>query len=141
LPFSLRDTVGCLREGARRFGWDGRDPTPRIRRERGWLAGNGVALSTYPSPRLPGNQATIRTGSDGRYTVLIAAADLGTGTWTALTQIAADVLGVPASKVDLRIGDSDQPPAAVAGGSAGINGWGTSIVEAARRLLQSQADE
>ena len=68
-------------------------PTPRARRESGWLVGTGVAASTYPSPRLPGNAATIRVGADGRYTVRIGAADIGTGTWTALTQIAADALG------------------------------------------------
>ncbi|MEN3305493.1 MAG: xanthine dehydrogenase YagR molybdenum-binding subunit [Micromonosporaceae bacterium] len=141
LPFSSRHTADCLREGARRFGWEPRDPTPRIRRDRGWLVGTGVALSTYPSRRLPGNVTTIRVNPGGRYTVLIAAADLGTGTWTALTQIAADALGVPVGKVDLRIGDSALPTASVAGGSSGINSWGTSIVAAADRLRQTDGSE
>jgi xanthine dehydrogenase YagR molybdenum-binding subunit len=73
--------------------------------------------------------------------VLIAAADLGTGTWTALTQIAADALGVPVGKVDLRIGDSALPDASGAGGSTGINSWGTSIVAAANRLRQTDGNE
>jgi len=134
LPFSSRNLVTCLREGARRFGWELRDPTPRARRDRGWLVGTGVAASTYPVIRLPGSAATIRVGPDERYAVLIGAADIGTGTWTALAQIAADALDVPMANVDLRIGDSALPRASVAGGSSGITSWGSAIVEAARRL-------
>jgi xanthine dehydrogenase YagR molybdenum-binding subunit len=133
-PFSSRNLVACLREGARRFGWEGRDPTPMARRDRGWLVGTGVAASTYPVFRLPGNAATIRVGPDGRYAVLIGAADIGTGAWTALTQIAADALGVAVDDVDLRIGDTALPLACTAGGSSGINSWGSTIVEAARTL-------
>ncbi len=132
LPFSSRRLVDCLREGTRRFGWAGRDPTPGTRREGGWLVGTGVAASTYPSPRLPGTTVGIRRGLDGRYLVLLAAADIGTGTWTTLSQIAADALGVPLSEVDLRIGDSALPDASTAGLSSGISSWGSSIVEAAR---------
>jgi xanthine dehydrogenase YagR molybdenum-binding subunit len=136
LPFSSRNLVACLREGARRFGWARRDPTPRARQEAGWLVGTGVAASTYPVYRLPGNAATIRVGPDGRYSVLIGAADIGTGTWTALTQIAADALQVPIDDVDLRIGDTALPVASIAGGSSGITSWGSAIVEAARQLRE-----
>jgi len=133
-PFSSRNLVACLRQGARRFEWERRDPTPRARRQRGWLVGTGVAASTYPSPRLPGSWATVRVGPDQRYTVLIAAADIGTGTWTTLTQIAADALGVTVEDVTLQIGDTSFPRASVAGFSSGINSWGASIFEAAGRL-------
>jgi xanthine dehydrogenase YagR molybdenum-binding subunit len=141
LPFSSRNLVACLREGADRFGWEPRDPSPRVRRERGWLIGTGVAASIYPSPRLPGNAATIRVGPDGRYTVMIGAADIGTGTWTALTQIAADALGVAIDDVELQIGDTTLPLASSAGFSSGINCWGTTIFAAAdklRALLESE---
>jgi xanthine dehydrogenase YagR molybdenum-binding subunit len=134
LPFSSRNLVACLQEGARRFGWEQRDPTPRSRRDRGWLVGTGMAASTYPVFQAPGSEATIRVGPDGRYMVLIGASDIGTGTWTALTQIAADALEVPVEDVDLRIGDSVLPVANVAGGSWGITCWGWAIVEAARQL-------
>ncbi|GAA3060060.1 xanthine dehydrogenase family protein molybdopterin-binding subunit [Streptomyces glomeratus] len=133
-PFSSRHLVDCLRDGARRFGWDRRGPVSRARREGAWLVGTGVSASTHPSPRFAGNTTTIRAGPDGRHTVLIAAADLGTGTWTALTQIAADALGVTVDEVELRIGDTALPPASPAGGSAGIDSWGTSVVETAGRL-------
>ncbi|MGW1157690.1 xanthine dehydrogenase family protein molybdopterin-binding subunit [Streptomyces sp. NPDC002519] len=134
LPYSSRHLVDCLREGARRIGWERRNPVPRARRDGSWLVGTGVAASAFPSPRFPGNATTIRVGPDGRCTVLIAAADIGTGTWTALTQIAADALGVTVEDVELRIGDTALPHASVAGNSSGINSWGTSIVETARRL-------
>jgi xanthine dehydrogenase YagR molybdenum-binding subunit len=133
-PFSSRNLVACLREGAGRFGWERRDPTPRARRDRDWLVGTGVAAATYPVFRLPGNAATIRVDPDRRYAVLIGAADIGTGTWTALTQIAADALEVAVDDVDLRIGDTALPMASAAGGSSGINSWGSAIVEAARTL-------
>lgn len=134
LPFSSRHLVACLRDGAQRFGWAHRDPATRARRDGDWWVGTGVAASTYPSPRMSGNTATIRVGPDGRCTVMIAAADMGTGTWTALTQIAADALDVAVEDVDLRIGDTALPDASPAGLSSGINSWGTSVVETARRL-------
>lgn len=133
-PFSSRNLVACLREGARRFGWDDRDPTPRARRDRGWLVGSGVAASAYPVNRMPGSRATIRASDDGRYVVSIGAADIGTGTWTALTQIAADALEVPVDRVEVRIGDTALPRASGAGGSSGITCWGSAIVEAVRNL-------
>jgi xanthine dehydrogenase YagR molybdenum-binding subunit len=141
LPFSSRNLVACLREGARRFGWEHRDPTPRARRDRGWLVGTGVAVSTYPVFRFSGSAATIRVGPDGRYGVLIGAADIGTGTWTALTQIAADALEVAVDDVDLRIGDTALPVAVSAGGSMGVTCWGSAIVEAARQLRARLASD
>jgi xanthine dehydrogenase YagR molybdenum-binding subunit len=134
LLFSSRHLVTCLREGARRFGWVARDRAVRARRVEGWLIGVGVSASVYPSPLLPGSSATIRAGADGRYTVRIGAADIGTGTWTALTQIAAEALGVAVADVTLEIGDTDLPEASSAGFSSGINCWGTTVYEAAGRL-------
>ncbi|WP_067963217.1 xanthine dehydrogenase family protein molybdopterin-binding subunit [Nocardiopsis trehalosi] len=131
-PFSTRNLVACLREGARRFGWEGRDPAPGVRRDGDWLVGTGVAGSCYPVISDPGSAAVVRYGADGRYQVSIGAADIGTGAWTALTQIAADALRVPMDRIDLRIGDSALPRATVAGGSSGTTNWGTAVVEAAR---------
>jgi xanthine dehydrogenase YagR molybdenum-binding subunit len=135
LPFSSRHLVTCLREGADRFGWEPRDPTVRGRCERGWLVGTGVAASVYPMFRLGGN-AAIRAHPDGRYTVRLGACDIGTGTWTTLTQIAADALEVAIEDVDLKIGDSDLPVTMAfgTGGSSGIISWGTAIAEAAAQL-------
>jgi xanthine dehydrogenase YagR molybdenum-binding subunit len=130
-PWSSRHLVECLREGARRFGWHDRDPRPGTRREGGWLTGTGVASSVYPTMRMAQSAATIRF-EDGRYVTEIGAADLGTGAWTILPQIAADALGVPAGDVEVRIGDTRYPAASVAGGSSGTGTWGSAIVVAAR---------
>ena len=82
--------------------------------------GTGVAASTYLTFRLPGSAATIQATADGRYTVFIGAAGIGTGTWTALTQIASDALDAPVEAVEQHIGDTALPPASMAGGSSGI---------------------
>ncbi|MGW4467659.1 xanthine dehydrogenase family protein molybdopterin-binding subunit [Micromonospora sp. NPDC004704] len=140
LPFSSRNLVECLREGSRRFGWEGRDPTPGSRREAGWLVGTGVAASTYGVLSFPGSVARIRLGTDARYAVEIAAADIGTGAWTALTQIAADALGVGVDRIDLAIGDTVLPMATGAGGSTGITCWGSTIVAAAEQFRRTLAD-
>jgi xanthine dehydrogenase YagR molybdenum-binding subunit len=145
-PWSSRHLVECLREGAHRFGWHDRDPQPGARREGEWLTGTGVASSVYPTMRMPQSAATIRY-EDGRYIAEIGAADLGTGAWTVLPQIAADALGVPVADVDMRIGDTRYPVASVAGGSSGTNTWGSAIVVAAHAFrdkfgsLPSNGDE
>lgn len=132
-PFNRRRLVDCLREGAERFGWAGRDPAPRSRREGDWLVGTGLSASTYPANRQAGSRARVTFTGDG-YEVEIGAADLGTGTWTALTQVAADALEVPLAQVEVRIGDTDLPRATVAGGSTGLASWGAAVVEAAREF-------
>jgi xanthine dehydrogenase YagR molybdenum-binding subunit len=101
-PWSSRHLVECLREGARRFCWRDRDPRPGARRDGEWLTGAGVASSVYPTMRMAQSAATIRF-SGGRYIAEIGAADLGTGAWTVLPQIAADTLGVPAGQDDPRL--------------------------------------
>jgi xanthine dehydrogenase YagR molybdenum-binding subunit len=140
LPFSSRGLVACLREAAQRFGWQPRDPRPGIRVDGRWLVGTGVAASTYPVIQLPA-AARIGVDREGRYRVSIAASDIGTGAWTALTQIAADALEVPVERVHLEIGDSTLPEAGGAGGSSGTASWGWAIVEAARRLRARLRDE
>lgn len=135
LPWSSRNLVACLREGAERFGWQPRDPTPGIRSDGRWLVGTGVAASTYPSFRRP-SSARTRAEADGRFTVQIGAADIGTGARTVLTQIAADELGVPFEQVHVEIGDSALPFAFVAGGSGGTASWGSAIVLACRGVRE-----
>jgi xanthine dehydrogenase YagR molybdenum-binding subunit len=140
LPFSSRGLVACLREGAQRFGWVPRDPTPRARRDGRWLVGTGVAASTYPVVRLP-STARARVDPDGQYTVSIDATDIGTGAWTVLTQIAADALAAPVERVKLEIGDSALPPAGPAAASLGTSSWGSAIVVAAQNLRTRLRDE
>jgi xanthine dehydrogenase YagR molybdenum-binding subunit len=137
LPFSSHGLAACLRDGARRFGWEPRTAAGRRvegrRREGRWLAGSGVAASTYPSRRTP-STASVRVSPDGHFRVRIGASDIGTGAWTVLTQIAADALDQPAGRVHVEIGDTALPAARFAGGSMGTASWGTAVVDAARRL-------
>jgi len=133
LPFSSRNLVGCLREGARRIGWDDRDPRPGTGRDGRWLVGLGVAASTYPARSSP-STATVRVEADGTALVRIAAADIGTGSRTALTQIAAEELQLPAERIRLQIADSDFGQAPVAGGSMGTASWGWAVAKACREL-------
>jgi xanthine dehydrogenase YagR molybdenum-binding subunit len=138
-PWSGRHLVECLRTGAARFGWANRDPEAGRRSDGDWLVGLGVAASTYPALAMPGNKARVRRTERG-YDVHIGAADIGTGTWTTLTQIAADALECDFDAVALHIGDTDLPSASVAGGSSGITSWGTAIVAAARALRNEHGD-
>jgi xanthine dehydrogenase YagR molybdenum-binding subunit len=138
-PFSSRNLVACLREGAERFGWAGRDARPGMRREGRWLVGTGVAASTYPTYRRP-SEATARAEADGSFVVRVAAADIGTGARTAMTQIAADALGVPVERVRVEVGDSAYGSAPVAGGSAGTASWGTAVHGACAALARAVAD-
>jgi len=139
-PFSSRNLVPCLREGAQRFGWQGRDPRPGVHVDGRWLVGTGVASSTYPTLRQP-SSAIARVDGEGHYTVLLDAIDLGTGAWTILTQIAADALEVPLERVHVDIGDTALPVAVVAGGSLGTASWGTAVIDACRKLRERLKNE
>ncbi|MEU4876917.1 xanthine dehydrogenase family protein molybdopterin-binding subunit [Streptomyces sp. NPDC021608] len=132
-PFSSRHLVECLREGARRFGWAGRDPRPRGRTEGPWLLGTGVAAATYPVQAYP-STAAAQALADGSFLVEVNAADIGTGARTVLAQIAADALDVPLDRVRIRVGSSDLPSAPLAGGSSGTASWGWAVHEACLRL-------
>jgi xanthine dehydrogenase YagR molybdenum-binding subunit len=138
--FSSRNLVGCLREGAERFGWADRDPTPATTREGRWLVGTGVAASTYPARRQP-SSARASYDPDRGYTIQIAAADIGTGARTALTQIAADALEVGLDVIEVQIGDSSFPEAFLAGGSMGNSSWGSAVIKACRELRARMAEE
>jgi xanthine dehydrogenase YagR molybdenum-binding subunit len=139
LPFSSRNLVACLREGALRFGWADRDASPGARRDGRWLTGTGVAASTYPARRQPSRATAV--AENGEFVIGIAAADIGTGARTALTRIAAEALGVPPGQVRLELGDSDLPSAWLAGGSMGTASWGSAVVKACEDLLKSDQAE
>ncbi|MFS8198006.1 xanthine dehydrogenase family protein molybdopterin-binding subunit [Streptomyces sp. CWNU-52B] len=136
--FSSRHLVECLREGARRFDWARRDPRPRSHREGPLLVGTGVAAATYPVMVSPA-QATAHALPDGRFAVRINATDIGTGARTVLAQIAADALGAPLDRVRAEVGNSDLPPAPLAGGSSGTASWGWAVHEACTRLAATLA--
>ena len=140
-PFSGRRLVECLRLGADRFDWAARDPRPGSTRDGDWLVGMGVASASYPALVNSGNEATVRALDPGRFVVEIGAADIGTGAWTVLAQIAADALDAEPDDIEMRIGDTGYPKASVAGGSSGTASWGTAIVSAARAFRKEHGDD
>jgi xanthine dehydrogenase YagR molybdenum-binding subunit len=132
-PFSTRNLVRCLKEGAVAFGWQRRNPRPRARREGEWWVGLGVASATYPHQHLFNTRARIRFAA-GRYKVELQAADIGTGALTILAQIGADALGVGVDRVDVVLGHSGLPIAMIGGGSMGTCTWGGSIMAASSKF-------
>ncbi len=137
-PFSTRNLVGCLTEGAARFGWADRTP-PGEHRDGEWRIGLGVASAAYPNQHFVPNRAGIRY-SGGRWTVELQASDIGTGAWTILPQIAADTLGVPVDLVDADIGRTGLPFVIMAGGSVGTYDWGDAVVAAATKFRRRHGD-
>ena len=135
LPFTSRNLLACLEEGARRFGWAGRDPRPARRKDGRWSLGTGMAASVHAAAVAP-STASITAEADGTFTVRVGATDIGTGARTALGQIAADALATPAETVRVKIADSDFGPAFLAGGSMGTASWAWAITAAADALRE-----
>ena len=135
-PWSSRTTVKCLQEGAKAFGWDKRKAEPRQHQQGNYLIGYGVSCGTYPAHQRPTSAIVKlkRTGNDVTATIELAAADLGTGTYTILTQTAADALDLPIQKVKVTIGDSDLPPAAGAVGSVGAASYANAVYDAGQKI-------
>lgn len=115
-PWSSKSLRECYRTGAERFGWESRSPQPRSMQKNGMLVGMGMATATYPANRSQASaSATIL--ADGSAIVRSGSQDLGTGTYTIMTQVAAEALGLPLNKVRFMLGDTDMPKAPVSGGS------------------------
>ncbi|MDR6773216.1 xanthine dehydrogenase family protein molybdopterin-binding subunit [Azospirillum sp. BE72] len=134
-PFSSRNIVAAYRAGAQRFGWDRRNPVPRSRREGEWLVGMGCATATYPYHRMPGGAARITLDAAGHARIDVAAHEMGMGTATTHTQVAADRLGLPLDAVTVRYGDSSLPGVILAGGSQQTASVGLSVMMAHQELV------
>jgi xanthine dehydrogenase YagR molybdenum-binding subunit len=134
-PFSSRHIVEAYRSGAERFGWSTRDPKPRTRRKGEWFIGMGCATATYPYYRMPGGAARLTLTKDGEATVEIAAHEMGMGTATTHTLVAAERLGLPMERVKVIYGDSRVPGVVVAGGSQQTASVGAAVAAAHRKLV------
>jgi len=138
-PFSSRHIVDAWRAGAERFGWKDRNPVPGSRRDGEWLIGMGCATATYPYYRMPGGAArmTLGTEADGAIAVKveIAAHEMGMGTSTAQTQVAAERLGLSLDRVQVCYGDSRFPGLVLAGGSQQTASIGASVRAAQSALV------
>jgi xanthine dehydrogenase YagR molybdenum-binding subunit len=116
LPYSSKELRECFRQGAERFGWANRNPEPRSMRNGHTLVGWGMATGIWDSMQMPARAEAVLT-VNGKLRVSSATADIGTGTYTIMTQIAADTLGMPIEDVIFRLGDTDMPLAPIQGGS------------------------
>jgi xanthine dehydrogenase YagR molybdenum-binding subunit len=134
--FSQRSIAEAYRRGAERFGWSKRNPGPRSRREGDWLIGYGVATATYPYYRMPGGAARIRLTSDGHAVVQMASHEMGMGTATVQTQLAAELLALPVDCVQFEYGDSSLPSGTVAGGSSQTASIAAAVAAARDQLIE-----
>jgi xanthine dehydrogenase YagR molybdenum-binding subunit len=137
-PFSQRQLVKCLREGAEQFGWNKRNPKPAQVREGRWLVGMGVAAG-FRNNLLIKSAARVRLDRDGVVTVETDMTDIGTGTYTIIAQTAAEMMGVPLDRVVVLLGDSSFPVSAGSGGQFGANNSTAGVYAACLKLREAIA--
>jgi xanthine dehydrogenase YagR molybdenum-binding subunit len=130
IPFSARHLTEAYRRGAQRFGWA---PTPR--REGEWRIGMGCATATYPYYRMPGGAARITLTCDGEAIVEAAAHEMGMGTATTHTLVAAERLALPMERVQFHYADSSFPGTILAGGSQQTASVGAAVMAAHTELV------
>ena len=138
-PWSSKALRACYELGAERFGWERRNPEPRSMRNGRLLVGYGMASAYYGYVQVR-CQARASLGLDGVAVVRSAATDIGPGTYTVMTQVAADTLGLPLERVRFELGDSTMPPAPLQGGSGLTTALGNAVYAACGELLRAFTD-
>lgn len=133
LPFSTKELKACYDQGAARFGWAGRPLHPRARREGHEWVGWGVATGTWDAMQMFARARAV-LNADGTLVVESAASDIGTGTYTVMTQIAAAAFGLPLERVTFRLGDSTLPVAPIEGGSSHVTTIGSAVEGVCEKL-------
>jgi xanthine dehydrogenase YagR molybdenum-binding subunit len=116
IPYTSKELRECYRRGAAAFGWERRNPEPRAMRDGDELVGWGMATGIWEALDVPITVRVVLT-ANGHAEVACATSDIGTGTYTIMTQVAADMLGLPLENVTVRLGDSTLPQSPVEGGS------------------------
>lgn len=137
-PFSIRQLVRCMREGAQAFGWDRRQAKPGQARDGRWLVGYGMAGAIRGNMLLPA-KCSIAVDADGIVTVRQGMTDIGTGTYTVLAQIAAETMGVAMADVRVVIGEAEAPPTPGSGGQFGAATAGSAALAAGMNLRKAIA--
>jgi xanthine dehydrogenase YagR molybdenum-binding subunit len=115
-PYSSKALRECYRQGAGAFGWSRRNPEPRSMRDGTDLVGWGMATGAWDAFQAPITVRIVLT-ANGRAEVACATSDIGTGTYTIMAQVAADMLGLPLENISIKLGDSSLPQSPVEGGS------------------------
>jgi Aerobic-type carbon monoxide dehydrogenase, large subunit CoxL/CutL homologs len=138
-PFSSKELRECYRQGAEKFGWKNRKAEPRSTRQGRYLIGHGLATGTWGAFLAP-SSARVTLKADGTALVESGATDIGPGTYTTISIIAAKQLGLPIEKVKFVLGDSDLPTAPSQGGSVLTASVGTAVQECAQ-IVQKELIE
>jgi xanthine dehydrogenase YagR molybdenum-binding subunit len=115
-PYSSKALRECYRQGAEAFGWNKRSTEPRSMRDGSELVGWGMATGIWEALQMPITVRIVLT-ANGHAEVSCATSDIGTGTYTIMAQVAADMLGLPLDNISVKIGDSTLPQSPVEGGS------------------------
>ncbi len=134
LPWSTKLLKECYQTGAEKFGWSRRKPEVRSMRDGRYLVGLGMATAVYPVNHFP-SSARVVIRQDGTAIAESSTHDLGTGTYTILSQVVSETLGLPVERIEVFIGDTDLPKAFVSGGSATAMSVGSSVQGASRAAL------
>jgi xanthine dehydrogenase YagR molybdenum-binding subunit len=134
-PYSSKALSECYRIAAERISWSRRSATPGALRDGHWLVGLGCASATRPAKRSP-CAARVRITADGRALVSSSTAELGTGTYTVMAQVAADALGLPVARVRFELGDTSLPEAPISAGSMTMESVGSAIDAACAEARQ-----
>ncbi|NGM51712.1 xanthine dehydrogenase family protein molybdopterin-binding subunit [Caulobacter sp. 602-2] len=137
-PFSQRRLNECLRTGADKFGWSRRAKTPGQARDGRWLVGMGVAAA-FRNNLVMKSAARVRLETSGVVTVETDMTDIGTGSYTIIAQTAAEMMGVPLHRVNVRLGDSSFPVSAGSGGQWGANSSTAGVYAACMKLREAVA--
>jgi len=116
VPFTSKQLRECYRRGAEAFGWNKRNPEPRAMRDGSELVGWGIATGIWDALQM---KFTVRIAltANGHAEVACGTSDIGTGTYTIMAQVTADMLGLPLDSVTVKLGDSTLPQSQVEGGS------------------------
>ena len=137
--YSSKALRECYRQGAEVFGWDKRNAMPSSMRDGTELVGWGMATGVWEALQVPITVRIVLT-ANGHAEVACATSDIGTGTYTIMAQVAADMLGLPLDNISIKLGDSSLPQSPVEGGSwiatSVANGIATTAGEIRGELLQ-----
>ncbi len=142
-PYSSKSLRDCYRQGAEAFGWNKRSPEPRLMRDGNELVGWGMATGIWDAFQMP-IAVRIVLSANGHAEVSCATSDIGTGTYTIMAQVAADMLGLPLDSITIKLGDSTLPQSPVEGGSwiaASVSNGIATTSDAVRKELLRLAKE
>ena len=133
MPYSTKELRACYLQGAERFGWGARPLAPRSMREGNELVGWGMATGTWDAMQMFARASAV-LHADGRLVVSSAATDIGTGTYTVMSMIAAAAMGLPLERVTFQLGDSTLPVAPIEGGSSHVTTVGSAVQGVCEKL-------